>query len=87
MFLCGTYRWLRVTIVCVVVYTVHMCDMYGSSRHNTCVSGSSVSGGRFSAVTVRRLFYHGDREVSVGCWCSSGGGSVSWWGEKTIACI
>ena len=21
------------------------------------------------------------REVSVGCWCSSGGGSVSWWGE------
>ena len=64
MFLCGTYRWLRVTIVCVVVYTVHRCDMYGSSRHNTCVSGSSVSGGRFSAVTVRRLFYHGDREYT-----------------------
>jgi hypothetical protein len=65
VFLCGTYGWLRVMIVCVVVYTVHRCDMYGSSRHNTRVSGNSVSGGRFSVVTVRRLFDHCDREYML----------------------
>ena len=32
-------------IVCLVVYTVCRCDMYSTSRHNTCVSESSVSGG------------------------------------------
>ena len=52
-------------IVCVVVYTVHRCDMYGSSRHNARVSGNSVNGGRFSVVTVRRLFDHCDREYML----------------------
>ena len=56
MFVYGTYRWLYVMIVCVVVYTICRCDMYSTSRHSTCVSGSSVSGHRFSAVIVRRLF-------------------------------
>jgi len=46
----------------VVAYTVCRGDLDRTSRHNTCVSRSSVSGARFSAVIVRRLFYDWDRE-------------------------
>ena len=65
MFVCGMYIWVHVTFVCVGVHTIYRCDMYSTSRHNTCVSGSSVSGGRFSAVIVRGLFYHCDREYML----------------------
>ena len=61
MLVCGMYIWVYVTIVCVGMYTIYRCDMYSAFRHKTCVSGSSVSGGRFSAVIVRGLFFHCDR--------------------------
>ena len=65
VFVCGMYVWVHVTCVCVVAYTICRDDMYSTGRHNTSVSKSSVSGGRFSAVIIRRLFYHCDREYML----------------------
>ena len=80
MFVCGMYIWVHVTFVCVGVHTIYRCDMYSTSRHNTCVSGSSLVEG-----LPVHLSSVGYSNIGASALCT--GGTCEQWRAGGFVCV